>query len=90
MTPEGFEDHLKRLKEEFTDLFDKYALKIAGVVAVQRWVTVWVRNGKTVKKLIKARNSPAKSSPATSGVPLSCKRCSDGGNNRNRSFPNYG
>lgn len=35
MTPEEFESHLKRLREEFKDLFDKHAPKIVGVVAVR-------------------------------------------------------
>ncbi len=35
MTPEEFESHLKRLGEEFKDLFDKYAPKIVGTVAVR-------------------------------------------------------
>lgn len=70
MTPKEFEGNLKRLQKEFKDLFDKYAPKIAGAVAVrffksrfqiegweragdwqevQRRMSAWVRNGKTVK-----------------------------------------
>lgn len=70
MTPDEFERRLKELQEEFKDLFDKYAPRIAGTVAVrffksrfqiegweragdwqevQRRMSAWVRNGKTVK-----------------------------------------
>lgn len=74
MTPNEFERRLKELQEEFKDLFDKYAPRIAGTVAVrffksrfqiegwersgdwkevQRRMSSWTRNGKTVKNYYK-------------------------------------